>query len=600
VARDVISTIFIMSLAHWIAKKNPWLRVVSGNMPPEKRSNRPRFQSSRRTWIAGACAAAGVFALVSDGKAQSPNAVPLPPLTSATSATILNQRDAAKTTKNHKEIDEFLNNPNFPTLVFEFEPEEWENLKKDNRRYAECTMIEVGGALRNEHVAVKLKGSAGSFQGQDGKPGLTLNFDKYKGSDRYHGQKKMHLNNCAQDGTYLMEKISGEIARKCGVPASRCSHAFIKWQGRDLGLYVVKEAFTKDFLAKFFSDVDGDLYDGGFVREIDENCEKDLGDWRDKANLKQLLAACREQDAQKRWAAIDQIVNVEAYITFTALESILSHWDGYNFNRNNYRFYHEPKSTKFVFFLHGMDQTFGDPNAPAVRDSGSMVGQAIFSNPAWRAKYRERVELIYEQVLKPIDWPARVVEIGNEVKAALEKKNPQWAKDFGGRIQEARSRVEQRIASIGKQLGDMPKPLAFSPQGIAKIDAKGWRTEGSASKIEEANSEGKPVLRIHAEGDTTASWRKNLHLTPGKYRFEGRVRTAGVQASESSSGNGAGLRISGGTRTGQNSIAGDSAWQTVGFQFDTPGGDVILVAELRATKGEAMFDKDSFQLIRVQ
>lgn len=589
-----------MSPSHWITKKNPILGIVCGNMPPNQRSRNPRSQSGHHAWILGACSAAGLLAFASDGKAQSANASPLPPLTSAAPAPALNQRDAAKTTKNHREIDEFLNNPNFPTLVFEFEPEEWENLKKDNRRYAECTMIEVGSGLRDEHVAVKLKGAAGSFQGPDGKPGLTLSFDKLKGAERYHGQKKMHLNNCAQDGTYLMEQISGEIARKCGVPASRCSHAFVKWQGRELGLYVVKEAFTKDFLAKFFRDVDGDLYDGGFVREIDENCEKDLGDYREKENLKQLLAACREQDAQKRWAAIDQIVNVEAYITFTALESILSHWDGYNFNRNNYRFYHDPKTKKFVFFLHGMDQTFGDANAPAVRDSGSMVGQAVFSNPAWRARYRERVELIYEQVLKTTDWPARVGEIGNQVKAALEKKNPQWAKDFEGRIQEARSRVEQRIAAIGKQLGDMPKPLAFSPQGIAKIDTKGWRTEGSASKIEESNADGKPVLRIQAEGDTTASWRKNLQLEPGKYRFEGRVRTAGVQAAETSSGNGAGLRISGGVRTGQNAIAGDSTWQTVGFQFDTPGGDVILVAELRATKGEAMFDKDSFQLVRVQ
>lgn len=589
-----------MRLSHWIAKKNPILGLVSGNMPPNQRSRDSRSKSGRHAWILSACSAAGVLAFASDSSAQSTNASPLPPLSSAVPAPVLNQRDVTKATKNQKEIDEFLFSPNFPTLAFEFVPEEWENLKKDGRRYAECTMIEVGNGLRNENVAVKLKGSAGSFQGPDGKPGLTLNFDKYKGSDRYHGQKKIHLNNCAQDGTYLMEKVAGEIARKSGVPASRCTHAFVKWQGRDLGLYVIKEAFTKDFLAKFFRDVDGDLYDGGFVREIDENCEKDQGDYKDKSNLKQLLTACREQDAQKRWAALEQILDVEAFITFTSLESILSHWDGYNFNRNNYRFYQDPKTKKFVFFLHGMDQTFGDPNAPAVRDSGSLVGQAVFSNPAWRAKYRERVEQVYEQVLKTIDWPARVVEIGNEVKAALEKKNPQWAKDYEGRIQEARSRVEQRIAAIGKQLGDMPKPLSFSAQGIAKIDTKGWRTEGSATKIEESNTEGKPVFRIQAEGDTAASWRKSLRLDPGKYRFEGRVRTAGVQASESSSGNGAGLRISGGTRTGQNSIAGDSAWQTVGFQFDTPGGDVVLVAELRASKGEAIFDKDAFQLIRVQ
>jgi hypothetical protein len=429
---------------------------------------------------------------------------------------------------------------------------------------------------------------------------MTISFDKYKGAERYHGQKKMHLNNCAQDGTYLMELIGGEISRKCGIPASRCTHALVKWRGRDLGLYVVKEAFTEDFLAKFFKDVEGDLYDGGFVREIDENSEKDQGDPKDKANVKQLIAACRESDAQKRLAALEEILDIDSYITFTALESILAHWDGYNFNRNNYRFYQNPTTKKFVFFLHGMDQVFGDPNAPAVRDSGSMVGQALFTLPGMRQKYQERVEQIYEQVLKSIDWGARVTEAGNHVKAVLEKKNPKWAKDYEGQIQGARSRVEQRIASIGKQLGDMPKPLKFSPQGIAKIEAKGWRTEGSAAAMDEMQSEGKHVFHIRADGETTASWRKSLALERGKYRLEAQVRTVGVQAVPGQSGEGAGLRISGGNRIGQNALAGDSPWKTVAYQFEAPGGDVVLVAELRASKGEAWFDKNSFQLVRVQ
>ena len=397
-----------------------------------------------------------------------------------------------------------------------------------------------------------------------------------------------------------MELIGGEIARKCAVPASRCTHAFVKWQGRDLGLYVLKEAFTKDFLSKFFKDVDGDLYDGGFVREIDENSEKDQGDPKGKSNIKQLMAACREQDPQKRLAALDQILNIDSYITFTALESILAHWDGYNFNRNNYRFYQDPTTKKFIFFLHGMDQVFSDPNAPAVRDSGSMVGQALFSLPGMRQRYLERVQQIYEQVLKPIDWGARVTEVGKGVQAALEKKNPKWAKEFEGQIQQARSRVDQRIASVGKQIGDIPKPLVFSPQGIAKLETKGWRSEGNAAAIDETQTEGKPTFHIRAEGSANASWRKSLSLEPGKYRFEAQVRTAGVQATSGSSGEGAGVRISGGKRIGQNSLAGDTPWKTLAFEFDAPGGEVVLVAELRASKGEAWFDKQSLQLIRVQ
>jgi spore coat protein H len=564
----------------------------------------PRKNPTNRSGalIAPLLTVAAALGLAHLAVAQAPKiALALPPLEAgAANPTItLSQREMAKQDKNHKAIDAFYADAVIPSLTFDFEREEWENLKKDARRYAEASMTEEGGKVYS-NVAVKLKGSAGSFQGPDGKPGLTLSLDKFKGANRFYGQKKFHLNNCAQDATCLMELISGEISRKCGVPASRCSHAFVKWQGRDLGLYVVKEAFTKDFLGKFFKEVDGDLYDGGFVRDIDESSEKDQGDPKAKENIKQLMAACREQDPAKRLAALDKILHIEAFTTYAALESIFAHWDGYNFNRNNYRFYQDPKTSKFVFFLHGMDQTFGDANAPAVRDCGSMVGSAVFNLPGMRQKYADRVRLIYDQVLKPIDWPARVTEAGGKVKAALAKKNPQWAKDYDGRINEARARVEQRIAVLGKQLGDLPKPLAFSPQGIAKIESKGWRVEGAAAQIDEAQLDGRPVFRIRAEGDTSASWRKNLALEPGKYRLEARVRTNGLQASQGQSGEGAGLRISGGTRTGQNALSGDTPWKTVAFQFDAPGGDVTLVAELRGLKGEAWFDKESFQLVRVQ
>jgi hypothetical protein len=532
----------------------------------------------------------GAIAIEPPPQTGAPATASLPPLA---------KQNLPKPDKQGKLIDEFFATPVIPTLTFEFESEEWEFLKRDHRRYVEGTMTERDGKV-HKNVAVKLKGAAGSFQGPDGKPGLTVSFNKFKGAERYRGMTKLHLNNCAQDGTYLMELIAGEMCRKAGVPASRCSHAIVKWQGRDLGLYVVKEGFTKDFLAHFFKDPTGDLYDGGFVRELDGTEEKDQGDEKQRENIKELVAACRESDAKKRAARLEAILDIDRYISFTAMESILAHWDGYNFNRNNYRVYFDATSKKAIFFAHGLDQPFGDPNFPVVRDSGSMVGQAVFGHPVWRAKYRERVEEIYEKVVKPIDWPARVTEAGGHVQAALEKANPKLAKDFAGQILNARSRVEQRIAAIGKQLGEIPKPLTFSPQGIAKIEPKGWQPQGSAAQIDEAQQEGRPIFRIKAGGETNASWRKSLALDPGKYRFEARVRTIGVEALPASSGEGAGVRISGTTRTSSNAAKGDAPWQTLGFQFDAPGGPVVLVAELRARKGEVWFDKESFQIVRVQ
>lgn len=504
--------------------------------------------------------------------------------------------ELSKEEKQRKAADEFFQGP-IVSLAIEMAPEEFERLKRDQRNYVEASVRE--GDKIYKGVAIKLKGAAGSFQGIDGKPGMTLNFDKFKGAERFHGMKKFHLNNCAQDGSYLNEKIAGEIARAAGVPASRCTHAFVTLNGRDLGLYVVKEGFTRDFLSYFYSDASGDLYDGAFVKEINEDMEKDLGDPKDKRDIKELIAACNEPDATKRWERLGAILDIDRFASFMAIEDLLCHWDGYNFNRNNYRVYKEPRTGKLSFFVHGMDQMFGDPNFPVMRDFGTLVGGAVWREPQGRKLYREKVESIYNNVLKPIDWPARAVEAGNKVRDAIAGKNKQWANDYQGQINSARDRVANRIASVGKQLGDMPKPIEFDKNGILKL-TKGWRTEGSAAELNETQTDDRKCLHIRADGETVGSWRYGIALEPGRYRFEANVRTAGVAPTQSSSGEGAGLRISGGTRNGQNAAKGDTPWQKVAFEFDAPGGDVVLVAELRASKGDVWFQSDSLQVVRVK
>ncbi len=530
-------------------------------------------------------AAAALYIVPHLGSAPTRN----PPLAAAAP-------EPTKAEKQKKAIDEVFAGP-ILNIAIELPPEEVERLKRDQRNYAEGSITEGGKTLK--HVAIKLKGSAGSFQGIDQKPGLTLSFDKFKGAERFHGMKKFHLNNCAQDGTYLHEFIGGEIARKAGVPASRCGHAFVTLNGRDLGLYVVKEAFTKEFLATFYSDTTGDLYDGGFVREIDENTEKDTGDPKNKTDLKELVAACQEGDNAKRLERLGKVLDIDKYLSFMAMEAILGHWDGYNFNRNNYRFYKDPSTGKISFFVHGMDQVLNDPNFPVIRDFGAMVGNAIWRAPESRALYQKRVEEIYHNVLKQHDWAARVVEEGNQVRDAIAAKNPNWAKDYQGQINTVRDQVNNRIAAIGKQIGDIPKPKDFGKNGVLKLGGD-WRVEGSAAQTDQVKIDDRAALHIRTDNETSASWRKSIALEPGHYRFEANVKTAHVAATQNPSGEGAGIRVSGGTRAGQNGAKGDSGWQTLKFEFDAPGGEVVLVAELRASKGEAWFQTDSMQLTRVK
>jgi len=52
------------------------------------------------------------------------------------------------------------------------------------------------------------------------------------------------------------------LFRDAQIPAPCVAHATLSVNGKPYGLYVQVEAVTKDFLGRWFEDVDGNLYEG--------------------------------------------------------------------------------------------------------------------------------------------------------------------------------------------------------------------------------------------------------------------------------------------------------------------------------------------------
>ncbi len=482
-----------------------------------------------------------------------------------------------------------------PTLNLRIDPQAMEGLRKEPRSYVEATIEEAGGKTF-EHIAVKLKGSAGSFQGIDQRPGFSINCSKFKGGDRFHGLKRFQLNNCAQDGTALNELVAGEMARMAGAPASRCTHALVSINGRELGIYVLKEGFTEEFLAAFFKKTDGQLYDGGFCAEIDEKMELDRGEETKRDGLRKLIAAMNEGDAKKQFEQMSALVDVDAYLRHLFLENVFNHWDGYSFNRNNYRIYEDPETGRFHFILHGMDQVFGDANASIQRDPGGRAGAVLWGRPEVRERYWKQAADIHEKVLKAVDWPARVEEHGRRLLTAL---RPDKAKEYEPRIGEARNRVSERLKKVRELLEAPRVENTLLTKGVAELKAGAWAPQVTNAESKEVDEDGKKCLYLKATGEANASWRLNVPVPAGKYRFEARLKTRGVDPLVTDSGDGAGLRVSGGNRKEQKSLKGDAPWEALSYEINSGGGDVALVAELRAKAGELWIDRESLRIVRV-
>ena len=491
--------------------------------------------------------------------------------------------------------DEFFAKGRIPQLRIRLTPKEEQQLRNDQRRYVDCTLIEDGQTTYKK-VKVKLKGAAGSFRNLDDKPAFTLSLKKK--DERFHGMDKFHLNNSVQDESYLNELLASQLCLEAGCPAARVTHARVWLNDRDLGFYVLKEGFDKEFLERHFGNAKGNLYDGGFCQDIDAALEKDEGEGPDDlSDLKALVASCHEGDATKRWQEVANQVDIGAFLNFVALELMMSHWDGYAQNRNNYRVYFRD-DRKAVFLPHGMDQMFGDPNFGVFHVPGAMVAKAVLENPEWQARYRQRVRELLPSFATEKQH-ARIDEAHARIRPVVAAIHEDRARHLDDRVREVKSRVNDRAKNIRSQFP--PEPIAFNAQGVAKIEDWEPRPEGD-TKLEKQTVAGRACLVI-ATGPSqrsTASFRTKVRLARGKYQLEAKIKATNITALGDDRGPGAGVRISGGSRT--TGAVGNTDWQTVAHAFEVNEDlrEVEVVAELRSTSGEAAFDLESLRVVKAK
>lgn len=338
-------------------------------------------------------------------------------------------------------------------LAVDLGPKEADALRREPRKYVRCTLKE-GKKVVGREVGVHLKGAAGSFQGLDDKPGLTLNMDKFAPGQQYRGLDKFHLANSVQDPSYVSELVCGELFRAAGVPAARVAHAVVTLNGRRLGLYYLKEGYDAEFLRAHFGTAKGNLYDGGFLQDIDQKLAlvSSRDDVADQADLNALLAASRVKDPAERFEAMAKLLDMDRFLTYVALEMILADWDGYPSKCNNYRVYHDPAKDKVTFIPSGMDQMLGDPDWPVLMNFGGRIARKVVDTPEGRKRYLARAAEVLRTVFKPDAIVKRLDELERRLQPVLAKHDPGAAGEYKGHVDRLRQAVRERAKAVAEQL----------------------------------------------------------------------------------------------------------------------------------------------------
>ncbi len=219
--------------------------------------------------------------------------------------------------------------------------------------------IETDGVSLSE-VGIRKKGFVGSQYSPV--PALKIKTDKYV-KDQFLGDtERITLNNNGGVIPRMAVCLTYEIFAATGYPTPRCNIANVIINGQPKGPYVHVEAIKKRFLRRAFGDNTGSLYEGTHTDFVEAwlprwECKTDDTD-TSYAPLAGIAQALQKPD-DELVDALSSVLNIDRYITFWALEVLVSHPDGYGADRNNFYVYFDPTDAgRAVFIPWGADKTF--------------------------------------------------------------------------------------------------------------------------------------------------------------------------------------------------------------------------------------------------
>ncbi len=532
--------------------------------------------------------------------------------------------------------DELFTNSGIRHLQIEISPQGIQALRKYSflaRNEAQRTNVPATvreGKVVWTNVAIHIKGSYGSFRSINDKPALTLNFDKWADKQTFHGLQKISLNNSVQDSSYLAEKICREIYTAAGVITPRADYATVELNGRFLGLFVLVEGWNKQFLKRHFNNAKGNFYDSGSTRDVDRPMTASFGENpTNHAILDAVKKAALEPNPRKRLDRLRSAVDLDRFISMTALDCLMWNWDGYALNRNNYRAFHDVETDRLVFFPHGVDQMFWKHNGPIMTGRSGIVARGLLETEEGRKLYLARFTELRTNVFNVAAITNRIRELRTRLRPALVKGGAFQLAQFESSVDLFRDRLLSRTRDVDQQLVSLHNT---TPLALNESRSPGnWTARRQFGNVVVDKTAEPPALHLKIKNETSfGAWNGTMWLEEGRYVIEGRVKTQGVAGTVRNEAGGAGFRVwsdrketrgaswswfpYNGERDTQmgglipvvkgppeQRLMGDNDWTTVRHEFELrqPLADLQIQCVLQGNAGEAWFDTSSIHVRRM-
>ncbi len=236
--------------------------------------------------------------------------------------------------------------------------------------------LELGG-VGFTNVAARFKGNGTYLSSLSGnKRAFKVDLNRFVRGQKLGELSEFNFHNLIDDRSYVSDALAYEFFRAAGVPAPRTAYAWLtvtvegQWQRKPLGLYAMIEPVNETFAADHFGTRKVPIFKP-VTYQLFEHLGDDWVDYEAVYDLKTKATDAQKQrvvdfarlvskaDDAEFAARIGEFLDLEEFARFLAGEVILSCYDSFLANGQNYYVYLDPRTGKFGFIPWDMDLAWG-------------------------------------------------------------------------------------------------------------------------------------------------------------------------------------------------------------------------------------------------
>ncbi len=313
------------------------------------------------------------------------------------------------------DLDFSLENPVWVTATVEFEDDSW------------------------QYVGIRFKGNSSlrsAWTSGNTKLPFKLDFDQFEDEytqiddQRFYGFKQLSLASNFNDDSYLREKVTADIFREFGVPSAHTAfyEVYLDYgEGSTyMGLYTMVEMVEDTVISQQFSSDTGNLYkpdgtgatfaEGSFNEtSFDKETNQDEADYSDILALFEVLHADTRLTQPSVWRTdLENIFDVDVFLRWLAVNTIVQNWDTYGQMSHNYFLYTDPDTGLITWIPwdnnHALTASGGMRDTLSlgldeVSDQWPLI-RYLMDDPVYQTQYASYLSDVIETVFVPEEMAA--------------------------------------------------------------------------------------------------------------------------------------------------------------------------------------------------